>query len=417
MIWLLACSGETVVEAPQPVEPTIVLVVLDTVRADHMGACGYDRPTTPVFDALVADGASLNCTAISSGDWTLPSHASFFTGAPQSVHGAHSLPEGNQLLGMMRIRPLGPSLPTLAETFVGYQSIALSGNPVVSEETGLYRGFEWSRTAGVMGALWGHELLAALDEGLAQADDRPLFLFVNIADAHQPWEPIPEGIDWLPPRHRYAPKMPDVYNDKFDDEELKEHFAHVTDVYDWGIRRADKTMGGILERLEAAGRADNMRLVVVSDHGEFLGEHGLVDHGRYLWEPNQRVAVLTSDNHTLPDDLPTAHVFDLVQGKLPATLKQAESVAYPDMLWSSLSRGRYGVHTSVARWDGPIKTVWMEGTCSRYDLAADPDELAPIEDDCSSMTELVERAKASAEAPVEMDPALLERLKAAGYME
>ncbi len=392
--------------------------MLDTVRADHMGACGYERPTTPVFDEL-ARTASFSCTAISSGDWTLPAHASLFTGKPTSVHGAHSLPEGNELLGLMRIRPLGPTLPTLAEVLgeQGYQTIALSGNPVVAAETGLFRGFDQSKSAGVMGELWGRSLVAALEESLAAADDRPLFLFANIADAHQPWQPIPESFPWLPAREGHRPLMPEVYTGRFDEEELAEHFAHVTDVYDFGIWRADLVMGQLLATLETAGRTDDLRLIVLSDHGEFLGEHGLVDHGRYLWEPNQRVAVLTTDSVKIPNDLPTLHVFDLAQGGLPEELAPAETVAYPDLLWSTLSKGRYGVHTSVASWQGSTKLIWQDGSCAKYDLAADPGEIVPLVDDCSSIQHLVERAATSAEAPVEMDPALLERLRAAGYLE
>ena len=394
------------------------MLVLDTVRADHMSACGYERPTTPVFDQLSAT-ASFRCDAISSGDWTLPSHASFFTGAPQSVHGAHSLPAGNELLGLMRIRPLGPTLPTLAEVLgeQGYQSIGLSGNPVVAAETGLFRGFDQHRTADAMGALWGERMVHALEDTLSTADGRPLFLFVNIADAHQPWQPIPESFPWLPEREGHRPLMSEVYADRMDEAMLQEHFAHITDVYDFGIWRADRLAGQLLATLEAAGRTEDMRLLIVSDHGEFLGEHGLVDHGRYLWEPNQRVAVLTTDVIELPADLPTLHVFDLAQGGLPSRIAQAETVAYPDLLWSTLSKGRYGVHTSVAAWEGSTKRIWTDGACARYDLEADPGELNPLEDDCSSLQPLIERAKVSAEAPVEMDPALLERLRAAGYLD
>ncbi|MCP4808000.1 MAG: sulfatase-like hydrolase/transferase [Proteobacteria bacterium] len=419
LLLLLACSS------PPPQEPErapdVVFVVLDTARADHVSACGYDRPTTPTLDRLVASGAGISCDLVSSGDWTLPSHASFFTGQPVVRHGAHSLPDtGQPLMGTMRIRPLTDTLPTLAEHFQesGYFTAILSGNPVVSGEAGLFRGFKKGRAAAEMGQLWGADMLAAVDDILALAPkEEPLFLFVNIADAHQPWSAVPPGLDWVQAQPEHRPWMKQVYSGAWTGAELEDHLDRAQNGYDYGLYRADEVLDGVLARLDAT-RDGPRRLVVVSDHGEFLGEHGLVDHGRYLWEPNQRVFMLTSPAIELPAELASLHAFHVVRdGALPSQLAPAESVAYPDLLWSNLSSGTKGVHTSVARWEDDVKWTWTEGACTRVDLAADPGELAPVDVACDPLSELVAAAQASAAAPVEMDPALLERLRAAGYVE
>ncbi|MEC8423465.1 MAG: sulfatase-like hydrolase/transferase, partial [Myxococcota bacterium] len=127
--------------------PTVVLAVLDTVRADHVSDCGGSGQSTPVLSELVAAGGVLSCDAVAPGSWTLPSHASFFTGQPIEAHGAHFVPrDANNLLGAMQVRPL-QGARTLAEEFRarGYRTIALSGNPVIAESTGLVRGFDWWR--------------------------------------------------------------------------------------------------------------------------------------------------------------------------------------------------------------------------------------------------------------------------------
>ena len=421
MLLLLACANEPPPPAPPPPPEDVVFVVLDTARADHLSACGYERPTSPTLERLVSQGASIRCDVVSSGDWTLPSHASFFTGQPVVRHGAHSLPEtGQSLLGTMRIRPLSETLPTLAEHFrdAGYHTAILSGNPVVSGEAGLFRGFRKGKAAATMGELWGDDLLAAVDDMLRiTPQGAPLFLFVNVADAHQPWSAIPEGVGWVPPQPEHRPWMGPVYTGRWTGDELEAHLEKVENGYDYGLYRADDVLDGILQRVERE-RGPNFRLVVASDHGEFLGEHGLVDHGRYLYEPNQRVFLLTSPAVELPPDLPSLHAFHLARdGALPDELAPAESVAYPDLLWSKLSGGTRGVHSSAARWEGSTKTTWTDGECVRVQLDEDPDELAAQPVDCGDLGDLVQAATASAEAPVDMDPALLERLQAAGYVE
>jgi hypothetical protein len=200
-----------------PPGPTVLFVVLDMVRADRLSLCGYGRPTSPSLERLRDLGAAWTCGAHAPGSWTLPSHASFFTGLPVYAHGVHYLP-GDDALSMGGIpvyaRPLGPEPGTLAEAMAaaGYATAMVSGNPLLGEASGLTRGFEQVEVAPRFGALAGQDLLARTARVLSRArgEGRPLFLFVNIADAHDPWPAVPEGLGWLPatPALTYDPADP-----------------------------------------------------------------------------------------------------------------------------------------------------------------------------------------------------------------
>ena len=131
--------------------PHVVLVVLDMLRADRLSLCGATRPTTPNLSRLRDEGgAATSCRAYAPGTWTLPSHASFFTGEEVPVHGADSLldPTDKESVSLWgdHVRPLGQGLPTLAERLgtAGYRTVLVSGNPIVSKwaATGLTRGFD-----------------------------------------------------------------------------------------------------------------------------------------------------------------------------------------------------------------------------------------------------------------------------------
>lgn len=418
--------------------PTVVLVVLDTVRADHTSACGYARPTTPVLDQLVAGrGAALACDVVAAASWTLPSHASFFTGLPVEEHGAHFIPLKKANVLGAQIRPLGEDPPTLAEGFesAGYQTLLISGNPVLGEASGLMRGFDRAKAAKRFGGMSGKDLIRPLQRALRRRTDpaHPLFVVLNIADAHQPWHAVPRHIGWAPPQKGTKPRMDDVFQERLVGEALDAHLEGVTNAYDYGVFRADRTLGEALALLEAEGWTETgLRLVVVSDHGEFLGEHGLVDHGRYLWEPNQRIFLLHAwlgpgeprgEVHRLPSGLSGAAVFNLVEGgSVSSRPGPVTAAAWPDAYWQERSGGRLGTSTSAAVWLGTEKLLWQDGVMSRFDLDADPAEANPLPLDAEhplrpDLDALVARVQASSGAPVPMDPELIEQLQAAGYMD
>jgi hypothetical protein len=428
-----------------PDRPAVVFVVMDTVRADRLSACGHDRPTSPTLEALVAQGATLRCDAVAPGSWTIPSHASFFTGLPVQDHGAHFTGSGEDIAGLV-IRPLPDGVPTLADQMAaaGYQTTAVSGNKVVRAESGLDRGFSSFRAA-PWGSWWrGDSLLDPLRDALRELDDDdgPLFLFVNIFDAHDPWSAVPEGHPWLPARpgsllfFAFHPGTEQIDPDgpwqryvqgRMSAEEAAALREDVTDRYDLGVWKADRTLGRVIDTVRAHGWADaGMRLVVTSDHGEFLGEQGLLRHGRYLWEGNQQVPLLVLDDAG-PVDLP-AQPSGLVvpalvrDGRVPDEPPQAQAVAFPDQLWWAQSGHRLGGSTSAALWDGPDKVVWMDGVSFRVARSQEADlaarrPLLPTDPLAGPLATLADAAQASGSRDLAVAPEMLELLQAAGYLE
>lgn len=409
---LLACTSRP---------PNVVFVVLDTVRADHTSACGYTRETTPVLASLQGD---LSCTAVAPGSWTLPSHASFMTGTMPLQHGAHSLTSGvGELAGTSnRARPLNGELRTLAESFTaaGYQTLAVSGNPVVNEKMGILRGFEQVEVATGWGRLFGDDLPAKVDELLGRADpERPLFLFVNIADAHQPWRAIRDdapwggvttGLTWNKTKEE-SPWIRYVQGE-LPDEEWGPLQTRTVDLYDNAIRRADTSLGAVLASLEAGGWCEpGCRVVVTADHGEFLGEHGLLDHGHEVWDENAVVPLYTSSGELPEGWISALDAHGLVLGEPMSHTPISE--AWPHVRRCARVRGSAFCDIVVGDWSSSPKTVWLDGEL--FDEAAGVrtarTEPAP------ELTSHGARVRKAARDDGRVDFEVEELLRAAGYLD
>lgn len=432
--------------------PTVVFVVLDTVRADHTGMCGYARPNTPYLTSRVAEGAALSCQAYAPGSWTMPSHASFFTGVPVPEHGVHFVLPTDEDRRVFEgtgfyTRPLGEDHPTLAEHFAGqgYQTVSMSANPLIGGDTGLTRGFH---TAEVVNKPGWQVVRTALRHLRWSADrTRPLFLFVNLGDAHEPWEPVPAGLDWVPAREgqgwggAWSPYglhdvLPSLYprSDRFDRlmrrelsaDEKAEWMAGITDVYDHGIYLADAAVRDLVQGLEAQGWADHgLRVVVTSDHGEHLGEFDLGDHGRFVNEPVVRIPVVAWDTTGplhVPNRLAGVDLFTVVRdGRMPDPPAEVATYAFGDVVWQE-QYGRGGDDTVGVI--GPVdKLVWTEHLTQRVDLAHDPLGLQPVplEGTDHPLLPVLERAVSGVQAADRsgggVTEDMAERLKAIGYAE
>ncbi len=280
--------------------PNIVLIVVDTVRADRLSCYGYPRPTTPHIDTLCARGIRFDDVS-STSSWTLPAHASLFTGLLPSLHKATQ--EHTRLDG-------GPA--TLAELLGarGYATLGVSANPVVSVGSGLARGFDafaetWTseyRAAGL--AAMQHPNRVAVQRLLEEVPpDEPFFLFVNFIEAHGPYDP-PE-----PHRSRFLRVPPDApivasarsrgtapyYLGRAPISERE--FAVLSDLYDGEVARVDELVGELLSYLEESGRMRDTLLVLTSDHGENLGDHGHFRHVFSLYRTTVHVPLVL----VLPD--------------------------------------------------------------------------------------------------------------------
>jgi arylsulfatase A-like enzyme len=291
--------------APIAQRPNVLLIVLDTVRAKSLGLYGYGRPTTPNLERWLDRGVVFD-RAIAPSSWTFPTHASLFTGRwPHEVSADWHT-------------PLDARYPTLAEILrsQGYLTAGFAANLFYcTSEFGLARGFSYyedypvSSSQALVSTSIGRELISfSLNEDFAfrfrgwigyeeipgrksatavndsflrwlgrQDRSRPFFGFLNYLDAHQPFlPPSPFDVRFLAgprgdPRHWWSRQWSD------------EAVQAEADSYDGAIAYLDHETGRLLDELQRRGVLDNTMVVITSDHGEHLGEHGYMRHGHTLY--------------------------------------------------------------------------------------------------------------------------------------
>ena len=287
--------------------PNIVMVVFDTARRDRFSCHDYDRPTTPTVDSLARSGLKLD-NMVANAPYTLPSHASLFTGLYPSQHGSQ-WQTGPRLREQVQV--------TMAEWFksLGYETICATSNGLISDRTRLTRGFDryaarldlergWRRAARRTrkvlfgGDSGGHTLNWWLRRQLREVK-KPFFLFVNYLECH--WSYAPPGrfekrvggprfsyLEGLNYRVRTADSVGPWEGIARADERTLDIYSTL---YDGELANVDSHMATLLDILEGAGHLEPGRsaVMVTSDHGEHLGEHGLADHHASLGDLLLRV--------------------------------------------------------------------------------------------------------------------------------
>lgn len=269
--------------------PNIVVVVWDTCRPDRLSAYGYPLPTTPRLEEF-ARGAVKYEHAYSPAPWTPPSHASLFTGLLPARHGLTQREEAEG--GRTR-----PGIPLLAETLAaaGYDTIGFSCNACISRATGLDRGFR-TMTGLYVGEPVkgsGEKARAAVAEWIAErrrdprAEERPLFLFLNLMDAHIPRIPSRASVAAVRPKGVTDDELNRAA--AIDERRVFEHSLGIRPLdgrtleaarvlYDGACRDLDAATGGILDLLRDEGILEGAFVAITGDHGEALGEHGEMGH-------------------------------------------------------------------------------------------------------------------------------------------
>jgi arylsulfatase A-like enzyme len=252
-----ACSGSKTPDA----RPNVLLITLDTVRADRLGCYGYARARTPNLDALAKRGVRFE-RAYATVPYTLPAHASILTGLYPPAHGLHVNFQG--------------SVPAEAQSVAagfqaaGYRTGALVASGVLDRRFGLARGFDsyddlhdrpLNQSSQVERP--GSEVSAAAVKWLEQASSKPFFAWVHFYDAHDPYEP-PEG------------------------------FRDFAEPYDGEIAFVDVQVGRLVAALERLGKLANTWIVVVADHGEAFGEHGEFGHGLLVYDSTMHVPLIVA---------------------------------------------------------------------------------------------------------------------------
>jgi arylsulfatase A-like enzyme len=312
---------------PPPPEgaPNVLVIVLDTVRADHVSLYGYPRPTTPNLQQLAGRGIRFD-RARAPAPWTLASHASMFTG--QWPHE----------LAVEWMSPLRGDVPTLAEHLgsLGYATAGFVGNTFyASYDTGLDRGFTHyedyvldgmsaARTAkalddsfksiGELGRMWHISGRAYQDltrgkrkdaravnreflEWLARrrAPRRPFFAFLNYVDAHSPYL-LPPGVSNVLAGVPITDRDERLLGLRWSDENRRRFPGPARqlarDAYDNCLAYVDARLGELVDELERRGVLEQTLVIVTADHGEGLGEHALFDHGESLYRAEIRVPLV-----------------------------------------------------------------------------------------------------------------------------
>ncbi len=304
----LAQDGETV--SGEARRPDVILLTIDTLRADHLSCYGYTRPTSPRIDELAADGIRFE-QAVSASAYTGPSVASILTGRYPRFH---SFGYSN-----VRARLRGDEV-TLADRFLdaGYTTAAFVCNPVLSSRAGFSQGFElYDAEMNEMEAVRDAEERTGpvvADAVTSWLDDRktnePIFLWVHFQDPHGPYLP-PEGF-----RNQFHSDDPGVrIADPIDDDHSGKgrvpayqavrsthHLEEYVDRYDGEILAADASLGAILDKLRSQGRYDPSLILLTADHGEAFGENGyFFAHGQDVTRDQSHVPLLLKH-----PDLPSA---------------------------------------------------------------------------------------------------------------
>jgi arylsulfatase A-like enzyme len=290
---LLSCGGERAAEPPR----RVFLVTFDTLRADHLGAYGYGRDTSPRLDALAGEGVLFE-RAIAQWPKTGASFASLFTGR---------YPQSTGLLQRAALRVPAEYL-TLPELFreAGYTTVAVVSNPVLGSELGWDSGFdEYLQTWGGAGFphdahAFRHLMNAPRVNELAgpllarHAEDPKLFAWIHYTDPHAPYvlppgEANPFRDDGL---YRFAEQVPPGALRKYGLEGRKDRTFYVSQ-YDANVRVADAHAGELLDRARALGLLEDALVVITADHGESLGEHdSWFDHGPLPYNTTSHVPLV-----------------------------------------------------------------------------------------------------------------------------
>jgi arylsulfatase A-like enzyme len=344
LVLLVALAAASCRPAASDPRPNLVLIVIDNLRADHLGAYGYPRATSPQLDRLAAGGVVFE-NAVATSSWTKPSVASLFTSRHPSEHNAVSF-----------ARHLAPELPTLAEILrdAGYRTLGVTANFVhVNERWGFARGFDAWKSFSVEVAdesevLWryehqpgafvplrapnGAEVNREVLERLDAADDRPAFLYVHYMEPHAPYTPRAEHLTALigtdsPEAGAFATNdyLVQIARGEVDVPPARRQW--LIDLYDAEIAGVDQALGDLLAELRRRDVLANAVVAVVSDHGEEFAEHGGWFHGITLHRESLAVPLVLRDFRSDASGERVAEAVDLAD--VPTTLLALAGAATP----------------------------------------------------------------------------------------
>ena len=379
--WSLRPSATRAVQlaAAPPASPNLLFITLDTARAANLSLHGYARATTPRIDRFARRGVVFD-QAHATAPWTLPSHASMFTGRwPHELSATLD-------------SPLDAKFPVLAEYLAarGYRTAGFVANLMFCGwSTGLNRGFDryedYPRSAGQVASsstlarnvVNNFRLRKLIEDdehinrvsaeeinrrALAWLEDRqaaPFFMFLNYFDAHEPYLPPPPfdtkfGAGRT--RGRFSPLHhwlwdPAMRHGQLSDADRQEEVA----AYDGGLAWLDHHIGNLLDELDRRDLLSNTVVVITSDHGEEFAEHGVYEHGYSLYRPSLHVPLVV-----------------VAPGRVPADRRVATPVSIRDLAVTIL--GTLGIESGASFPGASLATLWRDGAANLTSAAG----LSPV---------------------------------------
>lgn len=408
------CSGDSPAASPT----NLIILSVDTLRADHLGAWRYPRPTSPRIDAFASESIVFE-RAVAPSSWTLPSLASAMTSLHASTHGCETF-----------VSSLTPSHDTLAETLAqaGFATAGVGSHVFLSEAYGLQQGFEEFDEELIRSNLGeSHAAISSpdvTDKGVRWlrtrgSDARPFFLWLHYFDPHALYLEHPELASAL------GGNRP-------------------VDRYDEEIAFTDHWIGGLLDELEALGLAQSTIVVLFADHGEEFDDHGAESHGHTLhaeltrvplairvpgWQPRRvRDAVSLLDimpsvlellGVAPPDHMAGHSLVPLMRGQptperpILSQLKREK----PGWVFDSLELGRWKLIVDHVTGRKQLYDVEADPTEQRDLAGAHPDVVAELD---AARLRVLERAVNLETTPsgvVELSEPERESLEALGYIE
>lgn len=368
----ISCGGRT------DYRPNIVLLLIDTVNADHLGSYGYHRNTSPAIDSLAATGIRFaRCQA--QAPWTLPGMTTILTGLTEKSHGC------NRYNGFSH--GLDPEIPTLATILQaeGYTTATFFNIDYLGSEYGLDKGYDttWS---GRDNTDYAEVTIDSVLYYLDTVDSgRPFFISVHILDPHLPYDP-PAPFDTLFNGVGTA-GMTDWPAWSLCSDPIV--IRHMTDLYDSELRWTDSQLERLFSYLRDENLAENSIIVLVADHGEEFMEHGDWGHSHNLYQQSLHVPLIITGPGIPGDSVVSQYVgqFDV----LP-TLLDYLNVPVPDHVEGiSLlgvipdnrvlpSSGVLADTVSACCVKDSVKVLWFvePDSTETYDLVSDPGETIPL---------------------------------------
>jgi len=418
----------------------VILITLDTTRSDRLGCYGYKRNTSPHLDRL-AEQSLLYTQATATSSWTLPSHASLFTGKFTSSHGARYDPEGPLRLTSalkdksewnqkFRARGLAKNELTLAKALKqkGFTTGAVVSGPWMKKIFGLNTGFDYYNDDNISSfhSKRASEVTSQALSWIKTIYEKPFFLFLNYFDPHYPYNPPGDFA------HRFFPKSPHPGGKIPSMEEINY-------LYDAEILYTDYHLGLLFQQLKRMGIFDRTLLIVTADHGELLGEHGMVGHGTSLYQEELAIPLIIKypGSEVSPRQdalrLQLVDIFSIILNRLQISLP-------PDVPGSGPSSGTHPIFAEVyplpavsdkgdvrALYEGKFKFHWnSKGNHLLFNLEEDPYEETNLLERYPELARTMESTinefvsslpkPAPTELHQEVDDDTVEALKSLGYL-